>query len=231
MKNHFIAGVSIFVILAAGGCSTDNPGPELTGPEPTYTVKFLGRDSISTGSYRGISIGSPSDAVFTVLEDYREKKIVTYLGGVNNYFSDVTDLKNRIPHFDWLVLDGKFDSETGVQLQLESGKVKSITLNNRKELTQWPETIDRREAIVIGDQSEVLYDKLLAISKKPEFANKFERMVLTTRLTYALYDPQKASLPWTFTYRPESQDTIDQVGVYFKDKKVDYILVDHFENK
>lgn len=231
MKNHFIFGAFILLSLLAVGCSTDNPGPEITGPEPMPVVKFLKKDSIWEGNYRGIAINSSSDDAFTILEDYRAKKMVAYLGAVNNFFSDITDIKNRIHLFEWLVLDEKFDTDSGVQLQLESGKVKSITLNNRKNLTEWPETVNSKEAVQIGDQSEVLYNKLLVLSKQTEFSKKFERIVLLDRYTYALYDPEKASLPWRFSYRTESQDTTEQVRIYFKDKKIDYIIVDHFEQK
>ncbi|GLU52672.1 hypothetical protein [Dyadobacter frigoris] len=231
MKKDFIFVICILLSLLAVGCSTDNPGPEITGPEPIPFIKFLGRDSISEGNYRGISINSSSDDAFTILEDYRAKNMITYLGGVNNFFSDITDIENRIHLFEWLVLDEKFDTDSGVQLQLESGKVKSITLNNRKELSQWPETVNSKEAVQIGDQSDVLYNKLLVLSKQTEFSKKFERIVLLDRYTYALYDPEKASLPWTFIYRTESQAATEEVRIYFKDKKVDYIIVDHFEQK
>lgn len=231
MKNHFIFGISILLSLLAVGCNTDNPGPETTGPEPLPVVKFLGRDSISEGNYRGISINSPADDAFKVLEDYRKSKTVAYLGAVNNYFSDVTDLENRIHLFEWVVLDEKFDTDSGVQLRLESGTVKSITLNDRRELKQWPETADSKEAIRIGDQSQVLYNKLLALSKQTRFANKFEKIVLSTRETYALYDPNKASLPWTFIYFPQLQGVTEHARIYLKDKKVHYIIVDHFEQQ
>lgn len=231
MNKHFNFGISILVSLAAVGCSTDIPGPETTGPDPVYVVKFLGRDSIAEGSYRGISINSPADDAFMVLEDYRKDKTVAYLGAVNNFFSDVTDLENRIPLFDWIVLDEKFDTDSGVQMELASGIVKSITLNNRKELKQWPEAADPKAAIQIGDQPQVLYNKLVALSKQTEFSRKFEKIMLSTKHTYALYDPYKASQPWTFIYFPQSQSVSEQVAIYFKDKKVHYIIVDRFEKQ
>jgi len=229
MKKHLFAGVPILLSLMAAGCRTDNPGPEIVGPEPEPAIRFLGRDSITVGDYRGIFINSPADDAFTVLEDYREAKKVAYLGAVNNYFSDVTDLENRIHLFDWVVLDEEFDTDSGIQIQLEAGKVKSLTLNNRRELTKWPETADSKAAVQIGDQSQELYNKLVALSKQTEFANKFERIVLSTRYTYALYNPEKAELPWTFMYLPQPQGTIEEARIYFKDKKVHYIIVNRFE--
>jgi hypothetical protein len=230
MKNPFIFGLFILLALGIVACNTGNPEPEITCPEPV-SARFLGRDSILEGNYRGIFIGTPSDEVYTLLEDYRQKKMVTYQGAINNYFSDVTDLKNRIPLFDWLVLDEKTDTGSGVQLQLGSGRVKSITLNNRTELKQWPETAAPGEAVQLEDDADVLYNKLVAISKQPVFQRKFERIVLTARYTYAIYDPEKAKLPWDFVYRETPLDTTEQVRIFFKDKKVDYVIVDHFERQ
>ena len=231
MKKDFILAMPILMSLLVIGCSTDNPGPEVVGPEPVSTIKFLGRDSISDGNYRGISIHSSPDEAFEILENYRTEKKITYLGAVNNFFSDITDIEKRVHNFEWVVLDEKFDTDSGVQIQLESGVVKSITLNNRKVLTQWPETVNSKEVIRLGDQTELLYNKLLMLSKMTDFSKKFERIVLLDRYTYALYDPEKASLPWTFIYNTEVQGITEQVSIYFKNKKVDYVLVDHFEEK
>ena len=229
MKNHLLASVSILFSLAAASCSTENPEPVIVGPEPLPVIKHLGRDSISEGNYRGIAINSSADDAFLKLETYRENKQVAYLGAVNNYFSDVSDLENRIHLFDWLVLDEKFDTDSGVQVQLESGKIKSITLNNRREIRQWPENPDAKQAIQLGDDSQVIYKKLLLLSKQAEFANKFERIVLTTKYSYAIYDVDKANLPWSFMYFGQTDLVKEQTKIYFKDKKVHYIIVDRFE--
>ena len=230
IMRHFLLRASFLLFFAISGCSINNPGPEKTGPEPEPPLTFAIRDSIFEGSYRAININSRNDQVFTVLEKYREEKLVSYLGAVNNFFSDVTDLKGRIASFDYLVLDEKSDTDTGVQIQLESGKVKSIKLNNGKILTQWPETANLENAIHIGDDSEIIYGKLVTLSKQNEYAHKFQRIVLSTKYTYALYDPVKASLPWTFIYSTQP-DLREEVQIHFKDKKVAYILVNRFEKK
>lgn len=227
---HFIFGVFFFLSLAVAGCKFDAPGPEITGPDPPPPTTFISRDSIFEGNYRGIAINSSKDEVFSVLEEYRKKSIVVYVSPVNNYFFDITDLKARIHLFDYVVLDEKIDTDSGVQLQLVSGEVKSITLNNRRELMQWPEASTASESIQIGDQSEVLYNKLLALSIRSEYAHKFERIVLTTLYTFALYDPVLASMPWSFIYATQP-DLSEQIRVHFKEKKVQYITVDHFKKR
>lgn len=229
MKNQFIFGVVTLFLLAGSGCSTNHPGPEITGPEPEPSLKFIERDSVATGDYRGISVHSTLDDAFAILEDYREKQMITYLGAVNNYFSDITDIENRIGFFEWVVLDQKSDTENGVQIQLEAGAVKSLRLNKGKELTQWPETADPKIAVRINDPSDLLYSKLVVLSNQPEFSRNFERIVLTTKYEYAIYDPVRAEQPWTFIYWSESEGRMEQVRLYFKDKKVHYFIVDHFE--
>lgn len=210
-------------------CQADEDNPTIVRPEPPPRINYLGRDSITTGNYRGIEINTPADDAFEILEAYRESKTVAYLSSVNNYFSDVTELKNRLQFFDWLVLDETFDTPTGVQLRLAAGKVTNIRLNNGTELSQWPEAADKDVAIVTDDISEVLYRKLVVLSNLDEYKHKFQRVVLGAKYEYALYDPKKAKLPWTFIYDTHSQGITEQVRIYFKDRKVDYILVDRFQ--
>ena len=227
---YLVTGLSVYFLLALVGCTKDAPGPQAADNQPIFTDKLISRDSITAGNYRGIAIGSSTDESFSILEHYRQQEVVTYLGAVNNYFFDVTDLKNRIRKFTELVLDEKFDTESGVQLQLDSGQVKHIALNNRWELSQWPETTEVTKAIQIGDQADVLYNKLLALSKQREYAHKFERMVLLARHTYAIYDPAKASLPRNIIYRAQANQYED-VTIHLKDKKVHYITVNRFEEQ
>ncbi len=230
LMKHLVTGASFFFSITLFGCFREVPGPEITGPEPIPSVKLISRDSIAEGSYRGIVINSSTDEVFSVLEEQRKKKAVTYINAVNNYFSDIRDLKNRIHLFEYVALDEEFDTDSGVQLQLESGKIKRIALNNGVELTRWPETAVSEEAIQTGDASGVLYNKLVALSSQTEYAHKFESIVLTTRHTYAIYDPQKASQPWSVVYH-DQPDRYDEVKVHFDEGKVRYILVSRFENQ
>ena len=225
----YVAFISLSILTVS--CTTDSPEPKTPGPDPIAVVKFLGRDSIVEGNYRGIAIHSSSDDAFTILEDYRNKNMVSYLGAVNTFFSDIADIKSRLHLFEWLVLDEKFDTQSGVQLQLESGRLKSITLNSGKALARWPETAGSSEAVQTGDPADVLYVKLLKLSKQVDWSKKFERIVLLNRYTYALYDPKLAAMPWRFIYNPQSPDTTEQVTMFFKGKKLDYVLVDHFARR
>ena len=221
----------VFLLLGVNlmSCQVGQDEPMIVGPEPEPRVNYLGRDSIATGNYRGIAINGTTDETFEILEAYRKNKTVVYLGAVNNYFADVTDLKNRLQFFDWLVLDETFATPSGVQLQLASGKVKSIRLNNGTQLSQWPQAADLQMAIATGDVLEVLYGKLVVLSSSQDYKHKFQRVVLGAKYDYALYDPKKAELPWAFIYDTQSQGITEQVRVYFNDKKVDYILVDRFQ--
>lgn len=225
---YIVTGLSVCGLFALAGCSSETPGPQITGPEPVPVVKFLGRDSIAAGDYRGIQIKGSTEDAFVVLEQYRQRDAVQYISAVNNYFSDVTDLKTRIPRFSELVLDEQYDTDSGVQVQLEAGKVKSIALNNRRQLTQWPEAASIRDAIRPGDSGDQLYEKLVALSKQRDYAPKFEKMVLLTRQTYAIYDPVKAAMPWNLVYK-DAANRYENVQIHIRDKKVDYVIVNRFE--
>ncbi|MBO9637700.1 MAG: hypothetical protein J7576_05995, partial [Siphonobacter aquaeclarae] len=113
---YIVTGLSVCGLFALAGCSSETPGPQITGPEPVPVVKFLGRDSIAVGDYRGIQIKGSTEDAFVVLEQYRQRDAVQYISAVNNYFSDVTDLKTRIPRFSELVLDEQYDTDSGVQV-------------------------------------------------------------------------------------------------------------------
>lgn len=225
---HFIIGITTSIALLITGCKFSNPGPEIVGPDPAVVYKLVSSDSIYTGDYRGIQIGSQSDEAFAVLEKYREKKLVTYQSAINNFFSDITELKNKIHFFNNLTLDEKMDTPTGLQVILEGGQVKSLTLNSQRVLKQWPESATHSEAVQLSDNSDILYNKLVALSKKAEYANKFQKIVLTTRYTYAIYDPIKAKLPWSFVYWTQP-DLGEEIQVYFKNDQVLYIMVRRFE--
>ena len=229
MRSTLILPVFLLFCLTFISCQVDQNQPTIPGPEPDPRINYLGKDSITTGDYRGIEINTSTDEAFEILESYRENNAVAYLSAVNNYFADITDLKNRLQFFDWIVLDETLDTPNGVQLELNTGKVTGIRLNKGTELDQWPESADTQQAITLGDTSEVLYKKLVLLSALDEYKYKFERIVLGTKYDYAIYDPKKAELPWTFIYDTQSQGIIEQVRLYFKDKKVDYILVDRFQ--
>jgi len=226
--NFFLPALLLFGITITS-CRVEPDEPIIVGPEPEPRVNYLGRDSITTGDYRGIGIRASADEAFEVLEAHREKKTVAYISAVNNYFADVTDLKNRLQFFDWMVLDEKFDTPTGVQLQLAAGKVTGIRLNQGTVLTQWPEAGEAADAIQVGDALGVLYQKLVTLSVQDAYAHKFQRVVLGSKYDYAQYDPKKAELPWIFIYDTQSQGISEQVQVYFKDKKVDCIIVNRFQ--
>lgn len=226
---HFIIGITASLTLLATSCKFDNADPERTGPDPSPVLyKLVSSDSIFSGNYKGIEIGSQSDEAFAILENYRENKLVTYQSAVNNYFSDITELKNRIQFFENLTLDEQMDTPTGVQLVLEGGLVKSLKLNSQRVLKQWPENATSSDAVQLLDNGDKLYNKLVALSNKAEYANKFQKIVLTTRYTYAIYDPIKSKLPWSFVYWTQP-DLGEEVQIYFQDDKILYIKVRRFE--
>jgi hypothetical protein len=230
MKPNLRLPAFLFFVLILASCQVDQNDPTIVGPEPEPRINYLGRDSITTGDYKGIAINTGKDEAFQRLEAYRESKTVAYVGAVNSYFSDIIELKNRLGFFDWMVLDEVFDTPTGVQLKLASGKVSGIRLNNNTVLNQWPEAANAQSAIRIGDQMEELYNKLVSLSKHDEYAKNFQRIVLGAKYTYALYDPKKAELPWTFVYDTKSQGVMEHVRIHFEKGKVKYIIVDRFEH-
>ena len=89
----FSTGISLFLLFALMACSKEHLEPIITDPPVPITVKLVARDTIRQGSYEGVEIYSFVDEAYTVLEQHRQQKSVTYLSQVNTYFSDITDLK------------------------------------------------------------------------------------------------------------------------------------------
>lgn len=229
MNRNFSITAFLFLAVLTLSCKSGQDEPLTVGPEPQPRINYLGRDSISTGEYRSLVINSSADQVYQVLEMHRSNQNVSYISAVNTYFGNVSDLKNRLQDFDWLVLDENPETPTGVQIKLNKGKVESIQLNQGTQLNQWPQEIDLQLAIAKGDSSEKLFNKIVSLSTQTEYSNKFQRVVLGSKYKYALQDPQKAKLPWTFVYDTRDHGITEHVKVHFQDRKVAYIIVDRFQ--
>ncbi|MCF2443307.1 hypothetical protein L0657_05005 [Dyadobacter sp. CY345] len=70
---------------------------------------------------------------------------------------------------------------------------------------------------------------MIVLSNSDDYKHKFQRIVLGAKYDYALCDPKKSELPWAFIYDTQSQAITEQAHIYFKDKKVQSILVDLFQ--
>ncbi|ADB38135.1 hypothetical protein [Spirosoma linguale] len=205
------------------GTSVD---PLTTGPEPEpYRII---RDSIKTGTYLGIAIGEQAASVYPKIQALQATKGVTGLYVVSNVFADLIGLKERLPLYQYILLDQKPGTDSGVQITVEGQTVKSIYLNSGKRLTQWPEKQAVNSSVRVGDAVSTLYDKLVNIRNIDRYTNKFEYISLSTKNLLSDYDGGMSQSPqWYFVYST-GLNQMDQIQVHFRDGKVSKIYIDHY---
>lgn len=225
MQTKFIA-----LLLSAAlfsGCLPDRQvDPLTTGPEPVpYRIV---RDSIETGSYLNIAIGEEAASVYPKIQALQSTKGVTALSVVSNIFSDLAPLRERIPLYQYILLDQQQGTDSGVQITIENQAVKAIYLNSGKKLNQWPEKEKAASSVRMGDAISDLYEKFANIRGIGSYRNKFERISLLVKNLGAAYDPGMGQSPqWYFGYSTGT-DTMDQIQVHFEAGKVKKIRIDHY---
>ncbi|QDK80089.1 hypothetical protein EXU85_16335 [Spirosoma sp. KCTC 42546] len=226
MKTNLV-GVLLLIALITSCQTEPSISPTTTtGPEP---VPFrMTRDSVLTGTYLGIPIGEGAEPVYTTIQSLQQTKGVTYLNVVSNIFSDLAKLKDRIPLYQYIILDQQQGTDSGVQITIENKAVKSIYLNSGVKLTQWPVLLMANAAVRVGDPIGTLYDKLAVIKGMTTYSNKFERISLQTKNLSTMYDQGMSQSPqWYFMYKT-GPDQQDEVQVHFTQGKVSKIAINHY---
>lgn len=218
-------GAIVFSILLTG-CKFDEPQmPETTGPEPLPWL-VIGKDSVSAGEYLGIGVGSSAEEAYQAVLDLQQPKGVGYLNIVSNQSSDIAALEGRIPLYSYILLDEQRGTDSGVQITVESGKVKSIYLNSGRQLSAWPEKGSAAASVREGDAVEALCGKMVNISKNKSYTPKFERISLLTKDLSKPFDPVMAQSPqWYFAYLKEDGERLEQVQIHLEGGKVSYVIV------
>lgn len=224
-----ITGTLFALILTAVGCqmdlSPDNTQP-IVDPPP---IVVISRDTISSGDYLGLAIDADAENVYSAVQALQKSNGVSYLNIVSNFSTEIADLQSRLALYNYILLDESKGTDSGVQITVESGKVKSIYLNSGKKLTQWPEKLGAESAVNVGDLAEKLYGKFVNIRSKNQYTPKFERILLATKDVSLSYDPLMAKSPqWYFVYTVGS-DVHESVQINFKGGKVSSINVERYK--
>ncbi|GAB3927023.1 hypothetical protein [Larkinella terrae] len=228
MKNFLIG--SAFLLTVVTGCQTTDTAvtPEISST--SVTGHIIGRDSLYTGNYLGLVVNDEAENVYKVVQTLQQTKGVTYLNIVSNFASDFAQLRERIPLYQYMLLDQNRGTDSGVQINLEADQIKSIYLNSGTKLTQWPAN-SKTSSIRVGDTAGSLYEKLASIRQVSAYATTFERILLLTKNLSKPYDPAMRQSPqWYFAYTTEP-NRMDEVQIHFKDGKVDHIYVTHYQTR
>lgn len=228
MKNLFsLTLFALFFIVT--GCQMDqSPDPEIIVDPPISTL--IAHDTITTGNYLGMSIGEDADKIYTVIQFLQQTSGVTAINIVSNISSDITKLRDRIPLYDYILLDQNDGTDTGVQITLENKKVKAIYLNSGKKLAQWPEKGKPEASVRMGDESVALYDKLFNISKDKSYSNKFQHISLLTKNLNTAFDSEMSRSPqWYFSHRT-GPGLWETVSIHFSQGKLNAVEVRRYRD-
>ncbi|SDD83028.1 hypothetical protein SAMN04487996_102292 [Dyadobacter soli] len=225
MQTRFITILFLATALFTS-CKPENDAPINPGPEPVpYRIES---DSIESGSYLDIAIGDEAVAVYPKIQALQATKGVSAMNIVSNIFSDLSPLRERIPLYEYILLDQSRGTDTGVQITAKEGKVSAIYLNSGKKLSQWPEKEKASSSVRMGDDVAALHGKLTNIRGNKSYSSKFERIFLMTKTLSTAYDPAMGQSPqWYFGYST-GQDKMDQIQVHFEAGKVKKIRIDHY---
>lgn len=228
MKN-LIYGFLFSLMITSVGCRL-NEADESVGPiiDPKPLV-LIERDSIATGGYLGVQVNDKASDAYTTVQSLRKSHGISALNIVSNVVTEVSQLKNRLPLYSYILLDQSKGTDSGVQITLETGKIKNLFLNSGEELSQWPKKENSKSSLRLGDNAEELYEKLVRIRGKSQYAGKFERIMLLTKDLATSFDPGMAQSPqWYFAYTT-ADGLFEVVNVHLKNGKVAYMAVERYK--
>lgn len=223
---HLLLGILLFTVA---GCRLAGPDQAVDPIIEPPTSVLVGRDTISDGKYLGVGINEDAKSTYAAVQSLLQSHGVAYMNIVSNVFSDVSQLRTRIPLYSYILLDQKEGTDSGIQITLEAGKVKSIYLNNGEKLSQWPGKENAKSSIRLGDEAGRLYEKLVRIRQKSRYAGKFERIMLATKDLATSFDPGMAQSPqWYFAYTTAA-DLLEVVNINFKNERVTSIEIKRYK--
>jgi len=204
-------------------------------PDPTLIIepvphKILGRDTIRSGNYAGLTIGSSAAETYQDLKKVNSPTSINYLNLVSNIYTDLNQLRDKLPLYHNMYFSNPEARHAGIQINFEAGKVKSIFTNEGKKLNKWPVGATNVNSVQVNDPVTIIFDKLVKIKAKPQYAKTFSEIMLLTKDPDKAYDNNMSQLPqWYFSYKLEGRKW-DEVQLIFKAGKLGSINLTHFES-
>jgi hypothetical protein len=187
-------------------------------------------DTLTSGNYWGIAIGNSHTDVYSKVQALRLEKGITTISIANNVFNDLAVVKDKLPLYHSIFLDGTTASANGVQLFFENDKVKSIYTNAGQLLNSWPWDMPSSQSVQLESPVSGLYDKLVAIKNLPAYNVYFQRISLYYKNIKTGYDEAMSNhAKWFFT-SPVNDKVFLRVNLKFSaGAVVDSIMVDKVE--
>ncbi|HEX8314913.1 MAG TPA: hypothetical protein VF609_07970 [Flavisolibacter sp.] len=198
MKNFLISGLAFMVLF---GCKKPATEPEVETETFGTSVasKIISLDTLSTGTFWGLSIGETPESIYTTLQSIRNERQITIIGVVGNVFTSLQDIENKIPLYTSLYFDETTGTKNGIQLSFANDKVKAIWTNDGKKLSRWPNGLVPTSTIRTGDAVTSLGAKLATLRNHPEHSKQLQRFSLFFKDAAKAFDTgMAASRQWYF---------------------------------
>lgn len=195
--------------------------------QPTQIVTS---DTLTGGNYWGITVGDNHTDVYSKAQALREEKSINTISVVNNIFTDLAVIKDKLPLYHSIFLDASTASANGVQIFFENDKVKSIYNNAGQVLSSWPWDAVPGQSVQQNDAVSGLYNKLVNIKNMSAYSTYFQRLSLFYKNTWTAYDTAMSNSPKWILGSPLSEKVFLRVNLTFNTGGVvDSIMVDRIE--
>ncbi|WP_164123267.1 MULTISPECIES: hypothetical protein [Sphingobacterium] len=194
-------------LLFASCLKNDTDGPEII-VEPPFPAEVI-LDSIQTGSLYNVTVGASAEEVYKGLQGGTDSKgKMNYLGITGVLNTKLSDLKDRIPLYNGLILDQRPSNPLSAQIYFKDGKIESIYYRNSpNKLSRWP--ADARVPLKVGDPLESIYGKLVGLEKDNRYTRFFEYIGLFEKNIDKPFDTfQNKSNLWQFSITVDDKNFI-----------------------
>jgi hypothetical protein len=221
----------VLIVVAFAACKKENAAR--TGEiiiEPVLP-KLISSDTLTAGGQLGINIGQTSAEIYSKIQAMRVEKNISAMGIVNNVYTDLAQLENKIPLYTSVYLDETKGTGTGIQINFESDKVKSIFTNDGVQLNSWPGFTDTENTVAVGNDIGAVYQKLVNIKKQGAYTKKFERLSVFFKDVNKAYDPQMSASPQWYFVSKVTDKRYNWVALNFTAGKLSSIYFTLYENR
>lgn len=212
-----LTSLSLTVLLFASCLKNESTDPEII-IEPPMPVEVK-LDSIMTGSLYNVTVGEDAEEVYRGLQGFSNAKgKIEYLGITGTHNATLSDLKDRIPLYNSLLLDRKPSLPQGGQIYFNNNEIVSIYHRDGKKVSSWP--WDAADPLRVGDPVTVIYDKLIKLQKDPSYARMFDYIGMFEKNMNKPFDAfQNRSTLWQFSIAEDDNNFI-RVDLVFENAKL-----------
>lgn len=217
-KVLFFTSVIIVFFVACNKESSDYVNPP---DPPMYAI--IKSDTITTGNLWNLRIGDIFTSVYTAIQNDTN---IHYLSILNNSYTNLNDIKDRICLYSAIYMDETIGTSSGIQIYFKNNKVESIWTNDGKKLNTWPAGFNH--SVNIGDSIDNIFENLVSIKKVNQYAKKLERISLFTKDIFKPFDNgvMDTSKYWQLTSNIDGGKTLHNVTLRFTNNKLDTIYND-----